>query len=148
MMHHFPALKPLLEAVLAQRDAEHLAAYEAAMPEDGTLLDWTNTVVQVATSNLQENKNFDALEVQALADPSHPAHDYFQGQYNLRPYPLTVALAKREYPKNPEAVVEVIGVTVDGLRLRWLRSTEMPDYEADWGRVRDTLFAGFEQYRA
>ncbi|GAA3971249.1 helix-turn-helix domain-containing protein [Gordonia caeni] len=147
LLHHFSSLQVLLEEVLAARDAEELAAFEAAMPADATLRQWTDTVVRVSMTRAAENRNFDALETRALADPEHPAHDYFARRYGLRPFPATVALAERDYPRNPAAVVELLGTVVDGLRLRWLRSDEVPDYAADWERIRDTLFAGFEQYR-
>lgn len=147
VLHHFDGLKPLLEAVLEQREAEELAAFVAALPPNATLREWTDTVVAVASLNAQENSRFDALETQALTDPAHPAHDFYRREHERRPYPTTVELAQREYPGNPEAVVETLGVVVDGLRLRWLRMNEVPDYRADWDRIRETVFAGFEQYR-
>lgn len=147
VLHHFSSLKVLVEEVLAERDAEELAAFVDALPSDATLLVWADTVVRVSTTRAVENRNFDALETQALANPDHPAYDYFARQHQLRPYPATVELAAHDYPRNPSAVVELLSTVVDGLRLRWLRSEDVPDYEADWRRIRETLFAGFEQYR-
>jgi AcrR family transcriptional regulator len=148
LLHHFDGLKPLLEAVLAARDEEELAAFEAALPPDAGLIDWADTVVAVSATRIEENRHFDALETRAIADPEHPAHDYYRQIYRMRPFPATVALAARDYPRDPVKVVDVLVTVVDGLRLRWLRSTETPDYEADWLRIRDTVFSGFEQYRA
>jgi AcrR family transcriptional regulator len=148
VLHYFDGLKPLLEAVLAARDEEELAAFEAALPEGASLLEWADTVVAVSATRVEENRHFDALETQAIADPEHPAHDYYRQIYRMRPFPATVALAARDYPKNPGVVVDVLVTIVDGLRLRWLRSTETPDYDADWRRIRDTVFSSFEQYRA
>lgn len=147
VLHHFDGLKPLLEAVLEQRDAEELEAFTTAIPENPTLLDWADTVVEVSTARMEENHNFDALETQALADPEHPAHDYYHRGYQLGPFPMTVRLAEQDYPGNPQVVVETLGTVIDGLRLRWLRSDTRADYRADWRRIRDTVFAGFEQYR-
>lgn len=146
VLHHFDGLKPLLEEVLQQRHDEQAQAYVDALPENPTLREWADTVAKVAMSQVEGNRNFDALETQALANPEHPAHDFFLRR--IRPFPATVALAEKDYPRNPEMVVEVLGTVVDGLRLRWLRSTEPPDYFADWCRIADTVFAGFEQYRA
>lgn len=145
LLHHFDGLKPLLEAVLAEREEEQLAAFVAALPENPTLRQWADTVALASTERVEENRHFDALETQALADPEHPAHDFYNRQ--LRPFPTTVALAAKEYPKNPDLVVTVLGTVVDGLRLRWLRSPGTADHVADWAAVADTIFAGFEQYR-
>lgn len=148
VLHHFDGLKPLIEAVLHERATEELEAFVRALPPNPTLLEWADTVVLVSTARTEENRNFDALETRALADPEHPAHDYFQRGYRLRPFPTTIKLAEQDYPRNPQVVVEVLGTVVDGLRLRWLRSETMPDYDADWRRIRDTVFAGFEQFRS
>lgn len=145
LLHHFDGLKPLLEEVLKEREQAQLAAYVEALPEDPTLRQWTDTVAKVAMQQSRENRRFDALETQALASPEHPAYDFYSNQ--LRPFPTTVALAAREYPKNPEMVVAVLGTVVDGLRLRWLRSPDPVDYINDWEAIADTVFAGFEQFR-
>lgn len=146
VLHYFDGLKPLLETVLTERASEELATYEAALPPDPTLREWTSAVARVAMTRGVENRNFDALETQALANPDHPAHDFYQSQ--IRPYPLTVALAEQDYPGNPQAVVDVLGTVVDGLRLRWLRAPGVANYVEDWEAIADVVFAGFEQYRA
>lgn len=148
ILHHFSSLKVLLEEVLTERQNEELELFVNELPPDASLIDWADTVVRVSTARASENYHFDALETVALADSEHPAHDYFVEQSRLRPYPATIALAEHDYPRNPSAVVEMLGIVVDGLRMRWLRSTDVPDYQADWRRIRDTLFAAFEQYRA
>lgn len=147
VLHHFDGLKPLLEEVLEQRAAEQVAAFVAALPPDATLLEWADTVVAVASLDAKENSRFDALETQALANPDHPAYEFFRREHVRRPFPTTIALAEQDYPGNPAAVIETLGTVVDGLRLRWLRAEGVPDYRADWMRIRDTVFAGFEQYR-
>lgn len=146
LMHHFAGLKPLLEEVLRERAEAEAEAYAAALPENPTLRDWADTVARVAMDHVLENRNFDALETQALANPDHPAHDFYVRAWH--PYSPTVELAQKEYPRNPQVVSETLRTVVDGLRLRWLRSQEAPDYAGDWGRIADTVFAGFEQYRA
>ncbi|MCD7100938.1 TetR/AcrR family transcriptional regulator [Pseudoclavibacter sp. 13-3] len=146
LLHHFDGLKPLLEAVLRERAEDEMAAYTAALPANPTLRDWADTVARVAMTRVEENRNFDALETQAIANPDHPAHDFYLME--TRPFAATITLAEEEYPRNPQLVTEVLSTVVDGLRMHWLRSREAPNYFEDWQRVADTVFAGFEQYRA
>lgn len=146
VLHYFDSLTPLLEAVLDQREEEERAAFLRMVPDNPTLLEWTDTVVQVSMSRAKENRNFDIMEAQAMGSPEHPAYDW----YARKPRYLnqTIELATKDYPRNPDAVLTVLGTVVDGLRFRWIRSTDISDYETDWKQVRDTVFAGFEQYRA
>lgn len=146
VLHHFQNLQELLVSVLQARHQEEVAAFTEALPANPTLRDWADTVARVSMKRVEENRSFDALETQALANPEHPAHDLYV--HEERPYPTTVMLAKREYPRDPEAVARVLTTVVDGLRLRWLREPEPRDYLAEWSRIADTVFAGFEQYRA
>jgi AcrR family transcriptional regulator len=147
VLHHFEGgLKQLLEELLAQRDAEELAAataFVASLGPEGTLQDFADGLVRHFAAEPAATRNFDALEVQAVASPDHPAHDYFLHQI-VRPLPPAVELAARDYAE-PEQVVELLGLVADGLRHRWLRADGVPDYWADWARVRDAVFAGFER---
>lgn len=148
ILHHFDGLKPLLEAVLAKRDAEQLAAataYVDSLGEEGTLLDFADALVRTVESTAVESLNFDALEVEAVAQPDHPAHDYYLHQM-VRPLPPALALARREYAQ-PDAVIAVLGVISDGMRYRWLRADGIPDYWGDWSKIREMVFAGFEPLR-
>ncbi len=146
VLHYFDSLTPLLEAVLDQREEEERAAFLEVIPENPTLLEWADTVVRVSMSRAKENHNFDIMEAQAMGSPEHPAYDW----YARRPHHFeeTIELAKKDYPRDPDAVLTVLGTVVDGLRFRWIRSAEVSDYASDWKQVRDTVFAGFEQYRA
>lgn len=147
VLHHFEGgLKQILEAVLAARDAEELAAATAfvrARGPNATLLDFADALVRHLGAEPTSTRNFDALETEAVASPSHPAHDYFLHS-RVRPLPPAVELAAREYA-DPAGVVEVLGLVADGLRHRWLRAAGVPDYWGDWARVRDAVFAGFER---
>ncbi len=147
VLHYFDGLKPLLEEVLSIRTAEELEALQAEVPDNADLLQWSDAVVRLSVGRGEENHNFAALETQALADPEHPAHDFFQNEYDRRPFEHALELAGRDYPKAPETVVRVLSTALDGLRLRWLRSAESAKHMDDWLSVRDTIFAGFEQYR-
>lgn len=147
LLHHFDGLQPLLESVLSNRHEEQLQAYLAELPANPSLRDWADTVTKVAAQYASENHKFDALETEAIANPNHPAHNYFQEMSSKRPFPMTIELARKDYPKNPELVVEVLSTVVDGLRLRWLRSVNPPSYLADWNQIADAVFAGFKQYQ-
>lgn len=146
VLHYFDGLTPLLEAVLDQREEEERAAFLAAIPDNPTLLEWADTVVKVSMSRAKENRSFDIMEAQALGSPEHPAYGWYARK--SRHLDETIELAKKDYPRDPEAVLTVLGTVVDGLRFSWIRSTEISDYASDWKQVRDTVFAGFEQYRA
>lgn len=146
ILHHFAGLQELLIAAMDERAKQEYAAFAGALPDDPTLLDWINSIVEVSVARAEKNLRFDALELQALAEPSHPLHNYFL-QGSQRPFPLTVELAAKGYPKNPQAVVDIVRIVIDGLRFRWLKAEETPDYLDDWASVRDTIFDCFEQYR-
>ncbi len=141
-MHHFPDLSELLDVVLREREDEHAAEIAAALRKahpNPSLLDLADVSVRFYADRPQETRNYDAFEAEAYS-PHHPAHRYFTGSA-VRPWELTVSLAAQDYP-NPEAVVRVLALVVDGLRSRWLRE-EDPDYWGDWVEVRDAVFATF-----
>ncbi len=146
MLHYFDGLTPLLEAVVAARDAEELQAatdFVTSLGPEGRLIDLADALVRYSEANPKETSHFDALEVEAVASPTHPAHDYYLHQV-VRPLPPAIELAQREYA-DPDAVIAVLGVIVDGLRHRWLRSPSIPDYWNDWAKIRDTVFSSFRQ---
>ncbi len=148
LLHYFDGLTPLLETVIAARDEEELAAatgFVTSLGPKGRLIDLADALVRYSEAHPVETRHFDALEVEAVASPGHPAHDYYLNQIN-RPLPPAVELAQREYA-DPDAVIAVLGVIVDGLRHRWLRSPGIPDYWNDWEKIRDLVFSGFEQRR-
>lgn len=148
LLHHFDGLRPLLEVVLSQRDAEELAAATAfvdSLGDAGTLLDLADALVQHNQLHAAENRNFDALESEAVASADHPAHDYYVHQI-VRPLPPSVELARRDYT-DPDAVLRVLSIVVDGLRHRWLRASGPIDYIGDWQAIRNTVFDGFAHLR-
>ncbi|HWK19924.1 MAG TPA: helix-turn-helix domain-containing protein [Microbacteriaceae bacterium] len=150
LLHHFDGLAAVLEAVLEERADEEIHLYAqaiGAIGEHATLRDLADATVRVTAERREESANFDRLEMIALMDRTHPLHEYYRHGKDIRRLrPLTLALAEREY-EDPLAVVSVLGLVAEGLRLRWLRSEAIPDYEADWAAVRDTVFAGFEHRR-
>ncbi len=150
LLHHFDGLTALLEAVLTERAEEERQLYARALDAIGpqaSLRDFADATVRIAANQPEESRNFDRLEMVALADHTHPAYAFYRHGSDVRRLrPLTLTLAQREY-EDPTAVVSVLGLVAEGLRLRWLRQETLPDYLGDWESVRDTVFAGFEHLR-
>ncbi|MFZ2509791.1 MAG: helix-turn-helix domain-containing protein [Gordonia sp. (in: high G+C Gram-positive bacteria)] len=148
LLHHFAGLQPLLEEVIAERDAEEFRAAAALLADIGasaSILDLGDALVGHIAAHAAEARNFDALEADAVADVSHPAHAYYT-RPPAAPNAATVALAARHY-REPEAVVTILMVLVDGMRHRWLRARTTPDYIGDWQQLRSTVEECFQPFR-
>lgn len=144
LVHHFPAVKELIETVLVQREQEYMAAIDADLSTNytnPTLLDMADTVVRHYAADPVESAQFCWLEAEAMAH-LHPAHHYF-AHGAVRPRNLTVRLATQDYA-DPEAAVRLLSVAAEGIRVHWMRSTEIPDFWSDWAAIRDHLFAGLK----
>lgn len=150
LLHHFDGLTAVLEAVLTERAEEVKRLYAEsidALGDRATLRDFADATVRITAEQPDDSRNFDRLEMIALANPAHPVYAYYRHGSDLRQLrSLTLTLAEREY-EDPIAVVSVLGLVAEGLRLRWLRSETAPDYVADWEAVRDIVFGGFEHLR-
>lgn len=143
LLHHFSSLEELLTAVLEQRAEEHALAIQARLADehpDPTLRNLADTVVRFYADEPEEARNFDRLEGEAFS-PGHPARKFFK-RSTVSPWDVTLNLIEKEY-RDPEAVLLILSLVVDGLRLRWLRD-EDADYWTDWVGVRDAVFATFE----
>ena len=147
LMHHFESLELLMTEVLSARRADELDQYADRIEQLGdsaTLRDLTDVTVEVAAINPRESQNFDRLEVIARADPTHPAHSYFDG-LDIVPQvrPWSLVLAEQEYTE-PLIVVSILSLIAEGFRARWARSKTVPDYVGDWQAIADSVFAGFD----
>ncbi|MCM2387285.1 TetR/AcrR family transcriptional regulator [Streptomyces albipurpureus] len=136
LMHYFPDMPTLLTAVLARRDETDMAEFWARGQTYENVLEVIDAMIVYYAERPAELSNFIRLEAEAL-DPRHPAHDYFLSRNNqsfdeLRPY------VERDYD-DPDAVLVVLRLIVDGLRMRLLRDPDRVDLGADWRAVRDTL---------
>lgn len=136
LMHHFPDMKSLLEAVLAAREARDVAAIDVLAGPDPTMLDMLDAAVRHHSGEAAITMRFDALEAEAL-DPDHPAHDYYAGR-DQRTLEKLRPLIERDYA-DPDHVIAIIGVLYDGVRSRWVMHPERSDLWADWVLVRDTV---------
>ncbi|WLP90762.1 TetR/AcrR family transcriptional regulator [Gordonia sp. NB41Y] len=141
--HHFPSMTDLFTAVLEQWNNDEVAAVERIVAEYGddlTLPDLADSLVRHFAGMKEVTSNFDLLEAYAMA-PDHPAHEAYQ-QFSIRPLPITWHLVVRDY-ENPEAVLRMLSLVVDGLRFRWLHDPKTVDHWGDWMAIRDTLFSSF-----
>jgi AcrR family transcriptional regulator len=142
LMHYFPDMRTLLEAVLAHRDEQDLAAIglsaEGDQPPLGEMIE---RGLRYYEGRPDETRSFDALEIEAL-DPTHPAHEFFvhRDERNielLRPY------VEREFA-DPDAAMRMLRIVFDGLWLRWIREPDV-DHLASWREVEPLVFAGLER---
>lgn len=140
LMHYFPDMPTLLEAVLDHRDEADLAAILESHGPEVTVLEMLELSREFYASRPAESRNFDTLEAEAL-DPSHPAHDYFvrrnqKALERMRPH------VEHEFVDG-EAVFRLLGLLIDGGRLRRLRSPDAgwadSDTDTDWLAIRDLL---------
>ncbi|MFE6030687.1 TetR/AcrR family transcriptional regulator [Streptomyces niveus] len=138
VMHYFPDMPALLEAVLDHRDETDLAAIIDARGPDVTLVELFDAARAYYVARSAEVRNFDTLEAEAL-DPNHPAHDYFVRRTErtfeqLRPY------IDREF-ENPGEVGTVVRLLLDGSRVARLRSPALSavEQEAGWRAIQDVL---------
>ena len=137
LMHYFPDMPSLLQAVLSYRDESDIAAFTAD-DSDASVDDLIERALSYYAQRPDEVARFDALEREAL-DPNHPAHDYFVRR-DERNFELMKPFVEREFA-DPEAVLRMLRIVVDGLRLSWIRDPQL-DRLAEWRAIRGFVFAG------
>ena len=121
LMHYFPDMPTLLEAVLDARDEEDFATFPSSDGADASLVELIDAALAYYADRTAETARFDTLELEAL-DPEHPAHDYFVARNERTMEQLKLAI-QREF-ENPTAVVKLSGLILDGMRLHALRDPE------------------------
>ncbi|MEZ3161835.1 helix-turn-helix domain-containing protein [Microbacterium sp. BWT-B31] len=133
LMHHFPDLTTLLEAVLGHRDELDRTAIMGASTLDASLLETLDAVRRYYGARSDEVRSFDSLEAEAQ-DPNHPAHDYFRRRDELT-FDVLGRLIDREF-EDPEHVSRVLRLLLDGLRVERLRSVgRAADTGAQWDAI-------------
>lgn len=138
LMHYFPDLPTLLEAVLDHRDEVDLTAVMQSAGPKTPLLAMLDAARSYYAERPDEARSFDALEAEAL-DPRHPAHDYFVRR-NERTIERMRPQIEREFADGDE-VTRVLALLMDGVRLKRLRepATDWLDTNADWRALRKVL---------
>lgn len=141
LMHYFPDMPTLLEAVLAHRDEVDLNAIfvGGAADSDRSVMELVDMAMAYYADRTAETSAFDALEAEAL-DPHHPAHDWF-AERNRRNRELLRPAVEREYD-DPDTVMRLLGYIFDGARLRGFDARGNPTLAADWPAVRGLLESG------
>jgi len=148
LMHYFPDMPTLLEAVLAHRDeVDIVAIIGGADPGEDhrSVAELIDAAAAYYAQRLAEIRQFDALEAEAL-DPNHPAHAWFT-ERNQRNLELIRPAVEREFD-DPDTVMKLLRYLFDGLRLSWMRSPDDIDFTADWAAVRSLLDRGLPGRRA
>jgi AcrR family transcriptional regulator len=128
LMHYFPDMPSLLEAVLAHRDDVDIAAIVDATRDDHTLVEVFDGAMAYYADRTEETRRFDALEAEAL-DPNHPAHEWFEAR-NRRNFELLRPYVEREF-EEPETAMRLLRYLMDGLRLSWIRRPDRVDIDED-----------------
>lgn len=136
LMHYFPDMPTLLEAVLAHRDEIDIAAINDGASYSPHFTDFIDAATRYYADRAEEMSRFDALEVEAL-DPLHPAHAWFATR-NERNLELVRPAVEREF-ENPDRVVQLIRYLIDGIRLSWMRNPENRDFESGLRSLQDLL---------
>ncbi|RZU66141.1 TetR family transcriptional regulator [Microterricola gilva] len=136
LMHYFPDMHTLLEAVLAHRDEIDLAAIQDGTSPSPQFTDFIDAATRYYSDRAEEMSRFDALEVEAL-DPQHPAHDWFATR-NERNLELVRPAVEREF-ENPDRVIQLLRYLIDGIRLSWMRNPENRDFESGLRALQDLL---------
>lgn len=141
LMHYFPDMESLLNAVLAHRDEVDLDAIALAQPADVSLDELIEAALRYYEQAGDVTRRFDVLEAEAI-DPTHPAHAYYRDR-DTRNFDRMRAAVEREFA-DPEKAAALIRVVFDGLRFRLLRDPETVNLRAEWHAVRDVVLGALE----
>ena len=137
LMHYFADMPSLLQAVLEHRDETEYAAF---VPSESStsLLGLLAAARGYYAQHAAEARSFDLLEAEAL-DPRHDAHEYYM-ERNERTLERLRPQIEREY-EDPEYVMQILTILLDGTRTRRLRDpeTNWGENEADWRAMRRLL---------
>lgn len=138
VMHYFPDMPSLLEAVLDHRDETELAAFLPRNDPSASLLGLLEAARKYYAAHAEATRSFDLLEAEAL-DPRHPAHDYYV-KHNERTLERLRPQIEREY-EDAEHVIQVLAILLDGTRVRRLREpeTNWAETDEDWRAITKLL---------
>lgn len=137
LLHYFPSMNALLEAVLRRRDSDGLDGNANPIPDDRH--QQREYFTAIFFHNLQEReivRLYAILLAEALA-PEHPAHDYFAERSRSARAVLQGTLAWKPNPLS--AAVELYSFW-QGLELEWLRDPDF-DVVGVWNEFCEGFFA-------
>lgn len=146
VMHYFPDMPILLTAVLDHRDQTELAPFLPPNEPSSSLLGLLEAARKYYAAHAESARSFDLLEIEAL-DPRHPAHDYYLKR-NERSLERLRPQVEREY-EEPDHVLRVLAILLDGTRVRRLRDpkTTWAETDQDW-RAMTRLLDSFPRREA
>jgi AcrR family transcriptional regulator len=131
LMHYFPTVELLLEAVLERRDVRDLAAAATRYPADATFTERVRATIAHYRENSSEVHHFAIVEGEAL-DPRHPAHQFFRRRQQ-RNHDLMLELLEDHYD-NAEELTFLLAAALEGLRWRWMASS--PEFDPTESMIR------------
>ena len=142
LMHHFPDMESLLNAVLTYRDEVDLAAIAASQPEDAPIEEIIEAALLYYERRRDAARRFDLLEAEAV-DPTHPAHSYYLNR-DARSWASVRSILEREFD-DAELASRLLGIVFDGLRFRLLRDPDHVDFRREWHAIRDTVLQSLKR---
>lgn len=138
VLHHFPSMAELLEAVLLQRDAVDYLTI-GRLPSNPDRVSVRAYLDMAFARNLKQQelvRLYIVLGAEALA-PEHPAHGYFVERHRLAIMALTAMLPWKD---DPPAAAEELLAFWQGAETVWLRDPTI-DMPTLWSRFADRFFA-------
>lgn len=142
LIHHFPTMESLLEAVLEHRDETDMAAIATGDPTEHSLLELIDAAIEYYSARLDDARTFDALESEAL-DPNHPAHDWFVRR-NARVVESLRPSIEREFA-DPDTAMRMLRYLLDGMRLNRTQNPEDSNFAVEAKAIYSLLEGGLER---
>ncbi|MGN7800421.1 TetR/AcrR family transcriptional regulator [Leifsonia sp. 22587] len=142
LIHHFPTMEDLLEAVLEHRDETDMAAIGVSDAGGRSVEELVDAAVAYYAQRSDDQQMFDALEVEAL-DPRHPAHDWYVRRNDRVLEALRPAI-EREFA-DPDLAMRLLRYLIDGMRLSISRSSDPAEFATGATAVKSLLVHGLER---
>lgn len=142
LIHHFPTMEDLLEAVLEQRDETDMAAIGADDAAGRSLTELIDAAIAYYAERSEDQRMFDTLEAEAL-DPGHPAHEWYLRR-NARVLEALRPAIEREFA-DPETAMRLLRYLIDGMRLSISRSSDPTEFAAGATAIKSLLWHGLER---
>jgi AcrR family transcriptional regulator len=142
LIHHFPTMESLLEAVLEHRDETDMAAISAGDMTGRPLDELIDAAIAYYSERVDDQRVFDALESEAL-DPNHPAHDWFV-ERNARVIETLRPSIEREFA-DPDTAMRLFRYLLDGMRLNRAQNPDQPNFAVDAKTIYGLLQHGLER---
>lgn len=141
LIHHFPTMEDLLEAVLEHRDEIDMAAIGVGDAARRPLAELIDAAIAYYAKRSEDQRMFDALEAEAL-DPRHPAHEWYQ-QRNARVLEALRPAVEREFA-DPDTAMRLLRYLIDGMRLSISRNSDPSEFATGATAIKSLLWQGLK----